>query len=181
MGEQRRADLAGERSGVDDAPQALRHEMPGDNLIGQEHAPRIDGEIEIPVRVGQLERAPHGRHARVGDEDFAAAQLRQRRVESALDRSALAYVDLDGDRAAADLMRSSPAGLDIDVGDRRPCSASDQRGRDGAADALRAAGDERALADELGVRLTRDRHSSPKHEANAPDSPSPSPLPPGRG
>jgi hypothetical protein len=55
-------------------------------------------------------------------------------------------------------MRRPPAGLEIDVGDRRPRSASDQRRRDGAADPLRAAGDERALADELEVRLTRDRH-----------------------
>jgi hypothetical protein len=95
-----------------------------------------------------------------------------------LDRSALAYVDLDGDRAAADLMRRSPAGLDIDVGDRRPCSAPDQRGRDGAADALRAAGDEGALADELGVRLTRDRHSFSQSRGARTRL---TPLPPGEG
>ena len=124
MREQRRADLGGERSGVDDAACALGDEMPGGNLIGQENAARIDREIEVPVRVGQLERVLHGRDARVGDEDLAAAQLRQRLVERALDRSALAHVGLDGDRATADLIRRSPSGLDIDIGDRKPYAAS---------------------------------------------------------
>ena len=59
MGEQRRADLGGERSGVDDAACALGYEMPSRDLIGQENAPGIDREIEVPVRVGQLERVLH--------------------------------------------------------------------------------------------------------------------------
>ena len=57
MGEQRRADLGGERRGVDDAARALADEMPSRDLVGQEYATRIDGEIEVPVRVGELKRA----------------------------------------------------------------------------------------------------------------------------
>ena len=74
MREQRRADLGGERSGVDDAARALGDEMPGRDLVGQEYAARVDGEIEVPVLVRQFERALHGRDAGVGDADVATAQ-----------------------------------------------------------------------------------------------------------
>ena len=56
MGEQRRADLGGERSRIDDAARALRDEMTRRDLVGQEYAARVDGEIEVPVRVGEAER-----------------------------------------------------------------------------------------------------------------------------
>ena len=69
--------------------------MPRRDLIGQEYAARIDGEIEIPLRVGQFKRALHGRDAGVGDADIATAQMLERFAERALDRGALAHVDLD--------------------------------------------------------------------------------------
>ena len=154
MRKQRRADLGGERSGVDDAARALGDEMPGRDLIGQEYAARIDREIEVPVLVGQVERALHGRDAGVGDEDLAAAQMLERLAERAFDRSALTHVDLHGDRVRADLLRRSPGRLAIDVGDRNPDAASCKRGGDRAADAVRAAGYEGAPTAELRIRRT---------------------------
>ena len=128
MGEQRRADLGGERSGVDDAARALRDEMPGRNLVGEEYAARIDGEIEVPFLVGQFKRVLHGGDAGVGDENLAPAKLRERFAERALDRGAIAHIDLDGDRIRADLLRGSQGPLAIDIGDRDFHSASRERG-----------------------------------------------------
>ncbi len=124
MREQRRADLGGERSRVDDAARALGDEMPGGDLVGQEYAARVDGEVEVPFLVGQFERALHRRDAGVGDADIAAAKMLQRFGERALDRGALAHVDLDGDALRADLLRRSPGRLAIDIGDRHLHAAS---------------------------------------------------------
>src|ERR1700679_3042499 len=103
MSEQWRANLGGERRGIDDAARALGDEMSSRDLIGQEYAARIDGEIEVPVRVGEVKRMAHGRHARVGDADVAAPEMRERLTERALDRRALAHIDLDSDGVFADL------------------------------------------------------------------------------
>ena len=94
----------------------------------------------------------HGRDAGVGDADVATAQKLERLAERALDRRALAHVDLDCDRACADLSRCPLSRLAIDIGDRNFHSASSERLRNGAADAIRAAGYKRALAVELCVR-----------------------------
>ena len=66
-------------------PEPLRDEMPSGDLVGQEYAARIDGEIEIPVRIGELKRALHGRDASVGDADIATTQKLERLAERALD------------------------------------------------------------------------------------------------
>src|SRR6476661_7310875 len=97
MGKQRRADLRGERGRVDDAARALGHEMPGCDLVGEEYAARIDGEIEVPFRVRQFERMAHGGNARIGDADVAPPQAPERLAERALDRRALAHIDLERD------------------------------------------------------------------------------------
>ena len=154
MGEQRRADLGGERSGVDDAARALSDEMPGRDLVGEEYAARIDREIEVPILVGQVKRMVHGGDAGVGDENLAPAKARERFAERALDRGALAHIDLDGDRIRADLPRGSRGPLAIDIGDRDSHAASRERGGDGAANAVRPAGYEGALAAKLRIRRT---------------------------
>ncbi len=100
----------------------------------------------------------HGRHASIGDADVAAPEMRERLTEGALDRRTLAHIDLDCDGAFADLLRRSLGRPPIDIGDRDFNAASRQRVRNGAADALRAAGYERALAVELRVRRTVRRH-----------------------
>ena len=158
MREQRRADLGGERSRVDDAARALGDEMPGGDLVGQEYAARVDGEIEVPILVRQFERALHGRDAGVGDADIAAAELLERFAERALDRRALAHVDLNRDRACANLQRRSPGRLAIDIGDRHSHAALRERRGDGAADPLRAAGYERTFAAEFRIRRMVCRH-----------------------
>src|SRR3984957_20683030 len=91
--------------------------MPGGDLVRQEYAARIDGEIEVPILVSQFERALHGRYACVGDADIAAAQMLERLAERALDRGALAHVDLDGHGLRADVLRRSPTLVAIDIGD----------------------------------------------------------------
>ena len=139
-------------------PAPLRDEMPSRDLVGQEYAARIDGEIEIPVRVGQFKRALHGGDAGVGDADIATTQMLERLAERALDRGALAHVDLDCDGVFANLLRRSLRRLAIDISDRDLHAASRERVRDGAADALRAAGYERALAVELRIGRTVCRH-----------------------
>ena len=96
--------------------------------------------------VGHLERLPHGRDAGVGDQDLAAAQCAERLAERALDRRAFAHVDLDGDGAAADLVRRPPGGLESISATAGATPHRAKRRGDGAADALRAASDERALA-----------------------------------
>ena len=136
--------------------------MPSCDLVGQEYAARVDGEIEVPVGVGQLKGALHGRDAGVGDADVAATQKLERLAERALDRRALAHVDLDSDGICADLLRCSLGCLAIDIGDRHLHAASRERVRNGAADALRAAGYERALAVELRIGRTVCRHH-PSH------------------
>src|SRR3984957_11023029 len=158
MGEQWRADLGGERRGVDNAARALADEMPSHDLVGQEYATGIDGEIKIPVRIGKLESALHGRDASVGDADIAATQKLERPAERALDRGARAHVDLDCDGVFADLLRRSLCRLAIDISDRDFHAASRERVRNGAADALSAAGYERALAVELRIGRTVCRH-----------------------
>ena len=85
MGEQRGADLGGERRGVDDAARPMSNEMSSRDLIGQEYATRVDGEIEVPVGVGELKRMAHGRDTSVGDADAAATQTLERLAERALD------------------------------------------------------------------------------------------------
>ncbi len=154
MGKQRRADLGRERSGVDDAARALRDEMPRRDLVGEEYPARIDGEIEVPFLVGQFKRVLHGGDAGVGDANLAPAKLRERLAERALDRGALAHIDVDGDRTRASLLRGSPGCLVIDIGDRDFHSASRERGGDGAANAVSAAGYKGAPAAELRIRRT---------------------------
>ena len=128
--------------------------MPGRDLVGEEYAARIDGEIEVPFLVGQFKRMLHGGDAGVGDENLAPAKLRERFAERALDRGALAHIDLDGDRIRADLLRGSRGPLAIDIGDRDFHSASRERGGDGAANAVRPAGYEGAPAAKLRIRRT---------------------------
>jgi hypothetical protein len=85
VGEQRGANLGGERCSVDDAARPLSDEMPGRDLIGQEYAARIDGEIEVSIRVGEVKRVAHGRDAGVGDADIVTTQTLERFAERALD------------------------------------------------------------------------------------------------
>ena len=85
MSEQRRADLGGERRGVDNATRALGDKMPGRDLIGQEYATRVDGKIEVPVLIGELKRMAHGGNTGVGDADIATTQKLERLAERALD------------------------------------------------------------------------------------------------
>ena len=96
VGEERRADLGGERGGVDDdAFPLLREEIAAGDLVGQEDAARIDVEVEVPILVGDVDRAPHGRDAGIGAEDVEAAEMGDAR--SAMARShgcAVAHVDL---------------------------------------------------------------------------------------
>ena len=135
--------------------------MSSRDLIGQEYAARIDGEVEVPLLIGEVKRMVHGRDAGVGDANVATAQKLERLAERALDRRALAHVDLDRDRACADPLRCPLSRLAIDIGDRHFHSASSERLRNGAADAIRAAGYERALAVELCVgRINRHCPSS---------------------
>jgi hypothetical protein len=47
-------------------------EMPGDDLIGQEHATSVDVEIDVPFVVGQLKHMLHRRNARIGHENLAS-------------------------------------------------------------------------------------------------------------
>src|ERR1700722_18584597 len=154
MGEQRRADLCGERRGVDNAARALSNKIPSRDLVGQEYAARIDGEIEIPVRVGKLKRALHGRDASVGEADITTTQKFEPLVDRALDGGALAHVDLDCDGVFADLLRRSLRSMAVYIGDRPSHAASRERVRDGAADALRPAGHERALTAEVRIGRT---------------------------
>ena len=132
--------------------------MPGRDLVGQEYAARVNGEIEVPILVRQFERALHRRHAGVRDADIATAEMLKRCGERALDRGALAHIDLDGDRVSADLLRRSPGRLAVDVSDGDLHAASRQRGGDGAANALRAARYERAFAVEFRIRRSVCRH-----------------------
>jgi hypothetical protein len=90
--------------------------MPGDDLIGQEHATSVDVEIDVPFVVGQLERMLHRRNARIGDEDLPSPQLSQRLFKPTLDRSAFSHVDFDKN-AVADFARCSTACLNVPVGD----------------------------------------------------------------
>src|SRR6478735_8729825 len=113
--------------------------MSSRDLIGQEYAARVDGKIEVPFRVSQFERALHGRHACIGDADVATTQVLERLVERALDQCALAHVDLDRDRAGADLLRCSLSRRGIEIGDGDFRAASRERMCNGAADAIRAA------------------------------------------
>jgi hypothetical protein len=46
--------------------------MPGDDLIGQEHATSVDVEIDVPFVVGQLKHMLHRRNARIGHENLAS-------------------------------------------------------------------------------------------------------------
>ena len=119
MGEQRRADLGGERSGVDDAARALGDEMPGGDLVGQEYAARIDGEIEVPVRVGQLERALHGRDAGVGDTGCRSRRDGESASPNARSTDARSRTSTSTATAPAPIsVRRSPGRLEIDIGDR---------------------------------------------------------------
>ena len=135
--------------------------MPGGDLICQEYAARVDGEVEIPVRVGEVESAVHRRHASVRDADVAAAQKLERLAERALDRGALAHVDLNSDCAFANLLRCSLGGLGVDIGDRHLHAASRERGGDCAADAIRAARYKRPFAAKLRIGRTVCRHHPP--------------------
>ena len=66
-------------------PAPLGDEMPSRDLIGQEYATRVDGEIEVPVRIGELKRMAHGGDTGVGDADIATTQKLERLAERALD------------------------------------------------------------------------------------------------
>jgi hypothetical protein len=158
MGEQRRADLGGERRSVDDAARALSDEMSRRDLIGEEYAARIDGEVEIPFGVSKVKRALHCRNPGIGDADVATPQELERLVEGALDRGALAHVDRNRDRACADFLRRSLGPVGIDIGDRHFHAALRERVRNGAANAIRAAGYERAPAAKLRIGRTGRRH-----------------------
>src|ERR1700678_1647744 len=158
MGEQRGADLGGERRGVDDAARALGDEMPSRDLIREEYAARVNGEIEVPVRIGEVKRMAHGRDTGVRDADIATTQKLERLAERALDGRALAHVNLDSDGVFADLLGCSLSRLAIDISNRDFNAASRERVRNSAADALRAPGYERALAVKLRVRRTGRRH-----------------------
>lgn len=85
--------------------------MPGDDLIGQEHATSVDVEIDVPFVVGQLERMLHRRNARIGDEDLASPQLSQSLFEPTLDRTAFSHVDFDKTLSPISLAVRRPASM----------------------------------------------------------------------
>ena len=82
----------------------------------------------------------------------------KRLAERPLDRCPLAHVDLNGDRASADLVRRSLGGRKIDIRNCRFDAPSGESSSDRAPYALRAAGDEGAFAHEFGIRRNGCRH-----------------------
>ena len=141
------------------APEACRHDRSGrgsdsprGDLVRQKHPARVDGEIVVPVLIRQLQRVLHRRDAGVGDEDLAAAELRQRARKGLLDRVAPAHIDADRDGAFPEFDGGARGRRDVDVCHGDSDAALRQRPRDRAANALRPAGYKRAPAAKLGIR-----------------------------
>ena len=156
MSEQRGADLGRERGGIDDAAALLRQKVPCSNLIGEEHAARVDVEIEIPIFVGQIDGTLHRRDTGIGDENVAATQGLQNALPGIHDGRSLTHVDRDSGAIVSYFGRSPPCSGLVDVTDRDGASLADEEDfSDRAPDPGSATRDKRAASPQVRKGRTR--------------------------
>ena len=119
-------------------------------LVGEEDAFDIDGEVEVPFLVGDVDGAVHRRHAGIGDQDVIILDGFFDEREAPLDLGALADIETESEGAGTELGRRLLGRVQIEVGQHDPYPMRCERAGDGPADAGGAAGDDGGLAVEVG-------------------------------
>ena len=147
-------DRARLRSEVDDVPAAARrdHRL-ADRLRHEKRALQIDSDRLVPVVERQLVSRRKEHNAGAVDQDVDAAECGQSAVDRLLHRRRVRHVASKRHRAAAEGLRFGLGGGDVEVDDGDPRPLGGEGGADRRANAGRAAGDERALALQGGMRV----------------------------
>ncbi len=135
--------LAGDRGDVHDAPVFLLEHRRHDRLADDEGAVEVDAQNFPPfLEIGLPDRLVDAGDAGIVDEDVDLAERRQRRIARLFNGGGVGDVDLEDSGLAADRLHRFLGQRGVKVPDRNLGAGGGEALGDGAAKALRAAGDD---------------------------------------